>query len=168
MRIDRFPTPNVVPGRAGHRPEAVVVHTTVGTFDSAVGWFALPASGVSAHYLVGLDGRVGVFVEEEDTAKHAGRTLQPTAAFVRDGIDPNEVTIGIEFVDDGDPHGVVRPEAQYASGAELLWVVSLRWKIPLDRQHVVGHREIYAAKTCPGNLDIDRLLRVANAMERET
>lgn len=168
MRIDRFPTPNMIRGRAGNRPGAVVVHTTVGTFDSAVGWFALPTSGVSAHYLVGLDGRVGVFVQEEDTARHAGRVLRPSATLVRDGIDPNTVTIGIEFVDDGDPHGVDRPEAQYTSGAELLWVISLRWKIPLDREHVVGHREIYAAKTCPGNLDIDRLLREAIALEHET
>lgn len=167
MRIDRFPTPNVVRGRAGRRPEAVVVHTTVGTFDSAVGWFALPVSGVSAHYLIGLDGRVGVFVEEEDTARHAGRVHLPTATFVHEGLDPNTVTIGIEFVDDGDPHGIVRPAVQYASGAELLWVISLRWKIPLDREHVVGHREIFAAKTCPGNLDIDRLLREAMVLEHE-
>src|SRR4051812_40063998 len=98
MLIEYYATPNAHDGRGGHRPEAVVLHTTVGSFESAVHWFAQPASGVSAHYLVGLDGRIGVFVAEEDTARHAGRVLRPTAPFVADGIDPNEITIGIEFV----------------------------------------------------------------------
>ena len=72
------------------------------------------------------------------------------------------VTIGIEFVDDRDPDGVDRSDAQYASGAELIWALGLRWAIPLDRDHVVGHREVDASQTCPGNLDIDRLLREAD------
>src|SRR4051812_8608069 len=127
MLIDYFATPNARAGRGGHRPEAGVLHTTVGSFASVVSWFGQCESRVSAHYLVGLDGRLGVFVEEKDTARHAGRVLRPTASFLADGIDPNEVTIGIEFVDDGDPHGVVRPDAQYVSGAELLWMIGLRW-----------------------------------------
>ena len=36
------------------------------------------ASGVSAHYLVGLDGRVAQFVDEADTARHAGASPSPT------------------------------------------------------------------------------------------
>lgn len=167
MRIDRFPTPHADHGRCGHRPEVVVVHTTVGSFAGTVDWFARPESGVSAHYLVGLDGRIGVFVEEHDTARHAGTVHEATAAFVRSDLDPNLVSIGIEFVDGRDPHGVDRPDAQYHSGAELLWAISLRWGIPLDRAHVVGHCEINAHKSCPGNLDIERLLRLARAMEHE-
>ena len=31
-----------------------------------------------------------------------------------------------------------------------------RWSIAIDRDHVIGHREIYARKTCPGTwIDLD-------------
>jgi N-acetyl-anhydromuramyl-L-alanine amidase AmpD len=69
--------------------------------------------------------------------------------------------VGIEFEDGGDPHGVVRGEAQYRAGGDLLRQIAARWSIPLARAHVVGHREIYDRKSCPGNLSIDRLLRQA-------
>lgn len=149
-------------GRRGHAPRGIVVHTTVGSFAGTVAWFADPASRVSAHYLVGLDGRLAQFVDEGDTARHAGRVLVPTAGLVT-GDNPNLYTVGIEFEDGGDPMGVPRTAAQYAAGAALLAATAARWGIPLDRAHVVGHREIFAAKECPGNLDIDRLIREALA-----
>jgi hypothetical protein len=40
--------------------------------------------------------------------------------------------------------------------------VCTRWSIPIDRQHVIGHREIYGRKTCPnGVVDLDRLITLA-------
>jgi N-acetyl-anhydromuramyl-L-alanine amidase AmpD len=139
-----------------------VLHTSVGSFDGTLGWFDRPESEVSAHFVVALDGTLATVVAEEDTARHAGTARNPAAAFLPVGVDPNPVTLGIEFIDNGDPTGVHRPDAQYAAGAELLWALGLRWSIPLHRDHVVGHREIDATQTCPGNLDIDRLLRQAN------
>jgi glycosyltransferase involved in cell wall biosynthesis len=144
----------------------IVVHTTVGGIDSAIAWFANPASGVSAHYLVGLDGRVVQFVAEADTARHAGRVKDPTTPLVDDDDDPNLYTIGIEFEDGGDPEGVHRPDAQYEAGGRLIGAVARRGRIPLDRDHVIGHREVFAAKSCPGNLDIERLIREAASMAR--
>ena len=79
LRPERRRSPNCELGRGGRRPEAIVVHTTDGSFDAAAAWFEDPESGVSAHYLVGLDGRLAQFVSEEDTARHAGRLLHPTA-----------------------------------------------------------------------------------------
>jgi len=76
-------------------------------------------------------------------------------------VNPNLVTVGIEFEDGGEPESVVRPDAQYQAGARLLWEVAGRWGLPLDRGHVIGHREIFSAKSCPGNLDVDRLIREA-------
>ncbi len=35
----------------------------------------------------------------------------------------------------------------------------MRWGIPTDREHVIGHHELFAEKDCPGNLDVDRLIR---------
>lgn len=162
MRIEPRSTPNRTEGREDRVPLGVVIHTTAGTFDGTCAWFANEESGVSAHYLVGADGRVARFVEEADTARHAGRVVRPTAALATLG-DPNLITVGIEFEDMGDPHGFERPELQYLVGGELLWNVAQRWDIPLDREHVVGHREIRADKTCPGNLDVDRLIAEALA-----
>lgn len=163
MQIERRETPNRRPGREGHRPEGVVIHTTAGTFDSAAGWFAMEESGVSAHYLIGLDGRVAAFVDEADTALHAGRVLEPTTTLATD-LDPNLITIGIEFEDGGDPMHALRPDAQYRAGARLLRGIADRWGITLDRDHVVGHREIFGAKSCPGNVDLDRLLAEARSV----
>jgi N-acetyl-anhydromuramyl-L-alanine amidase AmpD len=149
-------------GRAGHRPRGVVLHTTAGSFEGTVDWFAKPASRVSAHYLVALDGRVAQFVAEADTARHAGRVSHPTTDLVT-GEDPNLYTLGVEFEDGGHPLDVARPAAQYAAGAALLAAVAARWAIPLDRSHVVGHREIFVHKDCPGNLDMERLVAEARA-----
>jgi peptidoglycan/xylan/chitin deacetylase (PgdA/CDA1 family) len=159
----RFATSHAIAGRGGKRVVAIVVHTNVGSFTSTVEWFAHPGSGVSAHYLVGLDGRVAQFVDERDTARHAGRVREATTRLFDEG-NPNLVTVGIEFEDGGDPEGVVRPDAQYRAGAELVRAVAGRWGVPLDREHVIGHREIFSAKSCPGNLDLERLLREARAL----
>ena len=158
-------SPNRDPDRGGDRPRAIVLHTSAGTFEGAARWFGSAESGVSAHYLVGLDGRVAQFADETETARHAGRVLDPTARIAADA-DANGVnrfTVGIEFEDGGDPLAVSRPASQYETGALLIAEVAARWDIPLDRDHVVGHREIFAAKACPGNLDVDRL--VARARE---
>lgn len=149
-------------GREGRTPRAVVVHTTDGTADGTLAWFASPRSGVSAHWLVGLDGRVVAIVAEEDTAQHAGRVPCPQVGVLGDD-PPNLVTIGIEFDDGGQPHDVRRPDAQYEAGAALLAGIADRWGIPLDRDHVLPHRLINPAKTCPGNLDLDRLVQLAAA-----
>jgi glycosyltransferase involved in cell wall biosynthesis len=161
--IQRHPTPHQVAGRDGERPRGIVAHTNQGTAASTIAWFGAADSGVSAHYLVCLDGRVVQFVDEADTARHAGRVREPTSALAEG--DPNRHTIGIEFEDGGDPERVTRTAAQYRAGAALIRVIAERWQIPLDREHVIGHRELFAAKACPGNLDLDRLLAQARAGE---
>jgi N-acetyl-anhydromuramyl-L-alanine amidase AmpD len=141
-----------------YRPAAIVVHTTDGSLSAAIAWLAGP-SEVSAHYVVGLDGSVASLVDEDEPARHAGRVREPTAAIVRErGGDPNLYTIGVEFEDGGEPLTVTRTSFQYDAGARLIAAIAERWGIPLDREHVIGHREIFAAKACPGNLDIDSLL----------
>lgn len=159
MRVDRFQTPHVIVGRSGRHPSMIVVHTTDGTFEGTVDWFSRPESGVSAHYLVGLDGRLAQFVDEADGARHAGRVRDPSVLLP--GPDPNLDSIGIEFEDGRDPDGADRGDALYRAGARLIRESAARWRIPLDRDHVVGHKEIYAPKRCPGNLDVDRLVREA-------
>jgi N-acetyl-anhydromuramyl-L-alanine amidase AmpD len=163
--IGQEPSPNFIRGREGLAPLAVVVHTTAGTFSGTIAWFGNRESRVSSHYLVALDGRVVQFVDEADSARHAGRVLRPTARIVAErSASPNLYTIGIEFEDGGDPNSVDRPDAQYKSGARLIAAAAERWDIPLDRDHVIGHREIFAAKVCPGNLAVERLIEMARSL----
>ncbi|MGI9020466.1 MAG: N-acetylmuramoyl-L-alanine amidase [Solirubrobacterales bacterium] len=166
LTAERHPAPNFEPGRDGERPRAIVLHTTDGKWEGTLAWFANPESGVSAHYLVGLDGRLVRLVDEADTARHAGRVLRPTATLAQGMADLNSVTIGIELCDEGDPGGVARPHAQYLAAARLVADIAARWEIPLDRDHVIGHNEVFAEKTCPGNLDVERVVREARAFSR--
>src|SRR5439155_1359718 len=84
-------------------------------FDSTSAWFAEAGSGVSAHYLVGLDGRVVQFVDEHDAARHV-RSNRPSSRLFRRG-DANCSSVGIEFEDAGAPDAAPRTAEQYAAGA---------------------------------------------------
>ncbi|MEX1102263.1 MAG: glycosyltransferase [Actinomycetota bacterium] len=161
MQVERHPAPNVDRGRSGETVRGIVLHTNEGSFESTLRWFARTSSRVSAHYLVALDGRIASFADETDTARHAGSKVHASSPLVRGVRNPNLITIGIEFEDGGDPDGAIRTDAQYAAGARLLREIAGRWDVALDRDHVVGHHEIREDRSCPGNLDIDRLLKEA-------
>lgn len=149
-------------GRAGLRPLAIVDHVMEGSMVGTWSHFNRenPRDPVSAHYGVSRSGEVVQYVEDEDTAWHAGRMVRPTAPLVLEmaGVSPNLYTIGIEH--EGYAHTEPTPEQMQAS-AQLHALLSKRHGIPLDRRHVIGHREIRADKTCPGRLDLDEILRLA-------
>jgi hypothetical protein len=151
---------NHASGRGGHRPEALVIHVMEGTMESTLSWFRSPASKVSAHYGVSRAGEVVQYVRDEDTAWHAGRVLRPTAEMVleRPGVNPNLWTIGIEHEGGADQEPT---SVQLAASAELMAMLSDRWEIPLDLRHVIPHRAIYAAKTCPGRIDVGKLVQLS-------
>jgi N-acetyl-anhydromuramyl-L-alanine amidase AmpD len=59
-------------GRRGRRVELVVDDWAVVMFEGAIRRFKDPASILSAHYVIGADGRIAQLVSEDDTAYHAG------------------------------------------------------------------------------------------------
>jgi N-acetyl-anhydromuramyl-L-alanine amidase AmpD len=163
-------TPLLIPGnhatgRSGHRPEALVIHVMEGTMESTLSWFRSPASKVSAHYGVSRAGEVVQYVRDEDTAWHAGRVLRPTAEMVleRPGVNPNLWTIGIEHEGGAEQEPT---HVQLTASSELMQDLSTRWEIPLDLRHVIPHRAIYAAKTCPGRIDVGTLVEMATSGAR--
>ncbi len=96
------------------------------------------------------------YVDENDTAFHAGIVVNPTWSLLKPGVNPNFYTCGIEH--EGRPDDVW-PDAQLTASAALILQIAARWAIPFDSQHVFRHHEIRASKTCPGNwLQIDNLL----------
>lgn len=154
-------SPNKSSGRSGYKPEGIVVHIMEGTLAGTDSWFKSTQSKVSAHYGIGQDGTVHQYVAESDSAWHAGRTFNCTWKGRRPGVNPNANTIGIEHEGQADS---AWSAPMYAASAELIADIANRWSIPLDRDHIVGHREIYGHKTCPGSkVDIDKLIDLARA-----
>src|SRR5437763_743387 len=101
MNIKIIPTPvNHSSGRAGHGISGIVLHTMVGTIDSAQSRFFNPNSSVSCTYGIGLDGQIRQWVSENDTAWGNGNWQS------------NLSTISIEHEDNGDYNGP-RTDALY-------------------------------------------------------
>lgn len=150
-------------GRSGVKPDLITIHVTEGTADSARDWFKNSASKVSSHYLIAKNREIFQFVDEGDTAWANGRVYQPTSrlAIARAGRNPNSYTISIEH--EGTAVGEW-PETIYKDSAQLVAEIAARWGIPLDRDHIVGHREIYAKKTCPGKGDVGKIVRMAREL----
>lgn len=156
-------------GRGGREPDSIVIHLMGGSLAGTDTWFATPPElrgpdGIasSAHYGIGRAGERHQYVREEDTAFHAGRVKSPTWRLLIPGVNPNAHTIGIEH--EGHPEDVWSDEMCEAS-AWLIADICARWAIPIDRDHIVGHHEIYAVKLCPGeHCDIDWLIQMARAI----
>ena len=131
--IENHPSPNFGPRRGGVAPDMVVLHYTgMDTAEAAIARLADPASEVSAHYLVDLDGRVVRMVGEEMRAWHAGSASWGGVA------DINSRSIGIEIANPGRELGYPPfPEPQIAALEALLGDVLARHAIAPER--VLGH-----------------------------
>ena len=133
--------------RYNNKIQFVILHWIVGTLESADATFQSPTRLASAHYGVG-DSDIHQYVKEEDCAWHAGNLLV------------NHQSIGIE--NEGGPNLPIT-EATYKTLAELVKDICSRYQIPVDRQHIKGHKEVSDKPTaCPGTLDIDKVIKLIN------
>jgi N-acetyl-anhydromuramyl-L-alanine amidase AmpD len=156
------PSPNFWSGRKGYKPEAVVIHIMDGTLAGTDAWFANSESQVSAHFGIGKNGEAHQYVKEDDTAWHAGRIDNPDWKFIKPGnINPNLYTIGIEH--EGKPEDIW-PDAMKQASAALIKELCNKWQIPIDRDHIIGHYQIFSKKpNCPAKDKkiIDELIALA-------
>lgn len=156
IRDKKIPT-NYTPRREGHTPQAIVLHIMEGSLAGTDSWFRNPKSQVSSHYGIGKNGEIWNWVDEQNTAFTNGRVDKPTWKGYEKGVNPNFTTITIEHEGwTGQPW----TEEMYAADVYLLKEIAKRWGIPLDRDHIIGHNEIYGKKpNCPGSgLDWSRLM----------
>ena len=123
-------SPNYTPRRK-RTIDTVVIHDTEGTGTSAENTFTNPASGVSAHYLIMENGEIVQFVDEKDTAWHAGKSFWKG----KRNINPN--SIGIELAGYA---GKAYAESQYRSLHQLLKPMLVHYR--LSPSDVVGHSDI--------------------------
>lgn len=140
--------------------DVIVIHISEGSMSSMVSWFNDPASKVSSHFAVGRDGGVIRFLPDEAVAWHAGKVTKPTAEIVkeREGKSPNTYSLGIEC----EGKATEEPtRMQMGALADLVRQLAAEHSIPLTRRHIIGHREIRADKTCPGLIDVDKVVAMA-------
>ena len=114
----------------------IVIHVTQGSWSSAINYFASPSNnGSSGHYTVrSSDGFIGQSVREADVAWHAGSW--PT----------NTHSIGIEHEGYVNQPGWFT-DAMYRSSAKLSAYLAVKYHIPINRKHIIGHNEVPG---CPG------------------
>lgn len=123
--------------RAAYIDAIVVHHTGSLSLDGTIDWFKRRESEVSAHYVVGRDGRIVQMVQDENAAWHAGRSAMfPNAKPPRE-TDVNQFSLGIELVGTNDSGFTDR---QLAALYELLARLVQRYHVVSER--VVGHCHI--------------------------
>lgn len=128
----RHPSPNSGPRRDGLTPELVVIHSTeMADADAALERLCAPEAEVSAHYLVGADGRIWQLVDEAERAWHAG------AGEWRGRGDVNSRSIGIELDNSGAEPFAAR---QMLALEHLLAGIMARWRI--GPAGVIAHSDL--------------------------
>ncbi|WP_176391862.1 N-acetylmuramoyl-L-alanine amidase [Marininema halotolerans] len=106
----------------------IVIHTTQGSYSSAINWFQNPKSKVSAHFVLrSKDGEVTQMVHNRSIAWHAR--------------DYNTHSIGIEHEGYVEKSGWYT-DKMYRSSAKLTRWLCEKYKIPMDRKHIIAHSEV--------------------------
>lgn len=119
---------NYTKGRGGHAISMIVIHTQQGSEHGTEAWFADPHAHASAHYGISFAGDVSQFVDDADTAWHAGNS------------HVNHESVGIELEGQTDAPNFT-PEMM-AALTELINELCAKYNIPKDRQHIIGHCEV--------------------------
>ncbi len=128
-KVEWEASPNFTPDERGKgKINYVIIHTVEGTHKGCVSWFKTEKSKVSAHYVVGFDGKITQMVKDKDRAWHAGVKLY------------NEEAIGIEH--EGFAAKNDWTEKQVKASANLVRWLCHEYGIPIDRKHLLGHTEI--------------------------
>jgi len=163
MNIPFEQSPNYWDSNNTGRIKAIVYHHTAGGFEGSKSWLKNPKAQASAHYIIRKDGYIVQLVKDEDSAWHCGISFANTpkdrvGQIIRDnwGTNPNLYTIGIEIEGSGEPF----TDAQYNTLAELSRELCSKYKIPVDRYHLIGHYEISPTgkPTDPKEMDWNRLI----------
>ncbi len=137
-------------------PIAAMSHTMVGRQRTMIAWaherpWITPAS---AHFTIGVGGRTAQHVPITRRAWHAGRSdapgggwsevgftdvTHPSWRLWRPGHSPNELAVGIEHEDEGDPGRSVWPEAQIEASINVHRWIFEQLAIAASLDTVVSH-----------------------------
>lgn len=173
MNIIAQPSPNHSARVVGDPIDMVVLHATVGSFESALSWMRNPAPpnpqtgrpdpslAVSSHYEISETGDIVQLVDEERIAWHAGRSTW--APLNRTNI--NRYSIGIELAN-SNRRGDDYPPAQFDALVRLVDNICSRRRIPRDKLHIVRHMDVAPRrKSDPQFFQYDELFAALGASE---
>jgi len=107
----------------------IVIHVAEGSYSGTVSWLENCAAQASAHFVVSREGRVAQCVRNKDIAWHAGWW------------DTNTHSIGIEHAGFIDNPAWFTKSMYHASARLSAWCCK-KYKIPIDRKHIIGHDEV--------------------------
>lgn len=146
-----------------HKIDTITIHCYVGqaTVESMGAWFANPNAHASCNYGIGVDGRIGMFVEEKDRSWCSSSSSNDNRA------------ITIECASDKtEPYAI--NDKVYASLIKLCadickrnGIKELKWKADksligkVDKQNMTVHRW-FANKSCPGEYIYSRYGQIAD------
>ena len=152
------PSPNCDDRPAGTDINCIVLHSTVEpTTEGTEQIFLNRTTKVSAHFVVGKDGRVIQMVPIEKRAWHAGKSL------LEGQTDVNNFSVGIEMVnlnDGKDPY----PREQVEAVAGLIRFIRSRYNVPDSR--IISHAAVaqpVGRKSDPAGFDFDEVEKLAGA-----
>jgi hypothetical protein len=114
---------------ASYNVDKIVIHVAEGSYSGTISWLENCAAQASAHYVVSRKGGMAQCVRDEDIAWHAGWW------------DTNTHSIGIEhagYID--NPDWLTR--SMYHASARLSARCCKKYKIPIDRKHIIGHSQV--------------------------
>lgn len=120
---------NFTPSNRNHKKiKYIVIHTTQGSYSSAINWFQNPKADVSSHFVLrSKDGQVTQLVRNRSIAWHARNYNSPS--------------IGIEHEGYVGKSGWYT-DKMYRSSAKLTRWLCKKYKIPMDRKHIIAHSEV--------------------------
>ncbi|MFI1728285.1 N-acetylmuramoyl-L-alanine amidase [Streptomyces acidicola] len=125
---------------ASQSVEYIVIHDTEATWDTTLKLVQDPTY-VSWHYsLRSTDGHIAQHVKTKDVAWHAGNWYI------------NAKSIGLEHEGFLASPDAWYTEAMYRTSARLVTYLATKYRIPLDRQHILGHDTVpgTTSGTIPG------------------
>ena len=141
-------------GRGGYQPKLLVVHIQEGLGD--IHDFFSGADADSTMWIP-INGPIVRYLYDTDTAWTNGRWTNPDVTNpviahwynVLNPIGQNSNVIALTVELEGYPNYTMTP-GQYNNLIGLLAYWSLKWHIPADRDHIVGHYQVGEHKYCPG------------------
>ena len=153
--------------RAVNHPKVIVLHTPEepsDNYESTPVYFSQPNRSASTHYYADSDGDLYQMVPEAHGAIANGVKGKPYPAGTDPAISLNYQSVNIEIEGYAATIGQTLTARQRTT--VLRWIVSCatRYGIPIDRAHVIGHYEVADNRSDPGTLDIDALVREAQAL----
>lgn len=152
--------------RNGARIDTLLLHhaaTVSGA--TVVGMMVSGSRTVSANYVCYNDGTLVGVVDEEYRAWTSGSSSDGGRGAAWD-----RRSITVETANESYGGSWPISERSYAALAALAADLHRRYGLVLDRNHVIGHRELWSryrasyATACPGGMDLDRIVNLARAI----